>query len=91
MAEHRVGSCSSPNSYGNDFVSQQAKLAMRQRPAPFFFRPLAAMIVGAVRLDALMDDQGQVPLAGQGDHVAMAVIGHPQGLTTLLTLLLERS
>jgi hypothetical protein len=29
----------------------QAKLAMRQRPAPFFFRTLAFMVVGAVRLD----------------------------------------
>ncbi len=69
----------------------QAKFAMRQRPPPFFFGTLTLMIVGAVRLDALVDDQGQVPLAGEGDHVAMAVISHPEGLATLLTRLLKWS
>jgi hypothetical protein len=68
----------------------QAKLAMRQRPAPFFFRTLAFMGGGAVRLDALADDERQSPLASSRGHAAMAVIGHRQGLAALLTGLFQR-
>src|SRR5260221_6262110 len=64
---------------------------MGQRPPPFFFGPLAAMVVEAVRLDTLGDDQDQVPLAGEGHHVTMTVVGHPQGLATCFTQLLEWS
>ncbi len=50
----------------------QPKLAMWQCPTAFFFGTLAAMIIGTVRLDALVDHQGQVPLAGQGDQFCCA-------------------
>ena len=90
MAEHRVGSCISPNSYGNDLVSQQAEFAMRQRPVPFFFRSITLMKARTVRLDTLTYYQGQFPQTRERGDRAMAVIGHPQRLATLLTTLFQR-
>src|SRR6266571_7412488 len=72
---------------GNHF---QAEFAMRQRPAPFFFRPVGLVKARTVGLDTLTYDQSQLPQTRKGAHRAMTVIGHPQWLTTLLTVLLER-
>src|SRR5207244_10021515 len=43
---------------GNHF---QAKLAMRQRPAPFFFRSIPLMKARTGRLDTLTHNEGQLP------------------------------
>ena len=43
-----------------------------------------------VRLDTLTDYQGQFPQTRERGDRAMAVIGHPQRLTTLLTTLFQR-
>src|SRR5260221_193490 len=72
-------------------VSKAVKFTMGQRPTPFFFGTLAFVIVGTIRLDTLVDHRGQVPLARQCGHVAMAVVGHPQRLTTCFTQLPEWS
>src|SRR5258708_17864261 len=73
---------------GNDV---QAKFTMGQRPTPFFFGTLAFVIVGTIRLATLADHEGQVQLARQCGNVAMAVVGHPQRLTTCFTQLPEWS
>ena len=41
-------------------------------------------------LDTLTDDQGQFPQTRERSDRAMAVIGHPQRVATLLTMLFER-
>ena len=60
---------------------------MRQRPAPFFFRSITLMKARTVRLDTLTYYQGQFPQTRERGDRAMAVIGHPQRLATLLTTL----
>src|SRR5207247_6047258 len=82
-----VGAFTPLTDQGNHF---QAEFAMRQRPAPFFFRSITLMKARTVRLDTLTDYQGQFPQTRErGDH-AMAVIRHPQRLATLLTTLFQR-
>src|SRR5207247_3865347 len=68
----------------------QAEFAMRQRPAPFFFRSITLMKARTVRLDTLTDYQGQFPQTRERGDRAMALIGHPQRLATLLTTLFQR-
>src|SRR5712664_4576395 len=72
---------------GNDV---QAKFAMRQGPAPFFFWSVNLMEAGTTWLNTLPDHQGQFPHPREGGHGAMAVIGHRQRLATLLTVHLQR-
>src|SRR5712692_3996608 len=68
----------------------QAKFAMWQRPAPFFFGPVGDMIARTLRLDTATHDNRQFPEAIQLGHGAMAMIAYPQGLTALLARLLQR-
>ena len=76
-----------PANQGNHL---QAKLAMWERPAPFFLRTVALMKARTVRLHTLPHHQRQFAQTRERGHRAMAVTGHPEGLTTLLTPLLER-
>src|SRR6266700_5025195 len=72
---------------GNHF---QAEFAMWQRPAPFFFRSITLMKARTVGLDTLTYYQGQFPQTREHGDRAMAMIGHPQRLATLLTTLFQR-
>src|SRR5260221_433557 len=72
---------------GNDI---QAKFAMRQRPASFFFRMIAHMILGASRGMTLTDDHAKLKDALQGHPLSPAVVGHPQAIATLFTGLPKR-
>src|SRR2546421_12132351 len=65
----------------------QAKFAMWQCPSPFFFGTGVFVKAWTVWLDTLTHHQGQFPQTSQRGHGAMAVIGHPQRLTTLFTAL----
>src|SRR6266481_5431860 len=81
--------CERPRHWPKKRDHLQAEFAMRQRPAPFFFRSIPLMKARTVRLDTLTNYQGQFPQAGQHGDGAMAVIGHPQRLATVLTTLFE--
>src|SRR6266704_4018599 len=59
-----------PTDQRNDL---QAKLAMWQRPTPFFLWTVALMKARTGWLDTLTDDQGQFPETRQRGHRAMAV------------------
>src|SRR5437870_5544838 len=63
---------------------------MRQRPAPFFLWSVGHVVARALRLDTATHDHRQLPEAIQLRHRAMAVVGYPQRLTALLTLLFQR-
>src|SRR6266487_16060 len=66
-----------------------AKFAVGQRPASFFFWSIGVVITRTGGLNTLTHHEGQFPQTRERGHRAVAVMGHPQGLTTLLTLLFE--
>src|SRR5215469_11012318 len=68
----------------------QPKLAVRQRPASFFFRMVANMILRARGGMTLADRYAQLKDALQGDHLPLTVVGHPPVIATLWTGLLKR-
>src|SRR6266567_7841400 len=68
----------------------QAKFAVWQRPAPFFLRPVGLMEARTTRLTTLTHDQSHSPETREHGNRPVAVLGHPEELTTLLTTLFQR-
>src|SRR5712691_3171812 len=72
---------------GNDI---QAKFAMGQRPASFFFGMISHMIQRTGGGGTLIHDHSELPEALQGHHLPSTVIGHPQAASARFTGLPKR-